>query len=53
MNDKFAVDISRTVMEGIFEENNIIQVDDPMFGTEDFFGFFRNRSLFHAISRRP
>ncbi len=39
VNDKAAVDISRTVMEGIFEENNIIQVDDPMFGTEDFSAF--------------
>lgn len=39
VNDKAAVDISRTVMEGIFEENNIIQVNDPMFGTEDFSAF--------------
>lgn len=39
VNDKAAVDISRTVMGGIFEEKQIIVVDDPMFGTEDFSAF--------------
>ncbi|MGE6376444.1 amidohydrolase [Peribacillus muralis] len=39
VNDQTAVNISRAVMGEIFEEEQVIIVDDPMFGTEDFSAF--------------